>query len=84
MYRYWAGLPDKDNGGWWLTIAKTKDQTGVIPVQAGRITQGPNAYCDYPGGLDSYIIVNPRASLEFVDRKELNPPYGGPPPGGCP
>jgi RHS repeat-associated protein len=82
-YRIEAGLPDRRNAGTGLTIARIRDPSMITP-RASRRMDRPLSYCSYPGGLLEYVIPNAALVLDRVAWVPLSPPYGGPPPRGCP
>lgn len=83
-YRVKAGLPDVKNSGVLLTEARIVNPAGILVQEAASIqASGGASYCNYPGGMTEYLVTQPGA-LQYERTVLLSPPYGGPPPGGCP
>jgi RHS repeat-associated protein len=83
-YRIEAGLPDRENLGTMLTVARIRDPSGVRDVRIAEPMFPPRSYCRYEHPHLLEYVVPLGYGLDPVASFPLSPPYGGRPPEGCP
>jgi hypothetical protein len=83
-FRAAAGLPDAENTGTLLTIARLRDVSFVTKVRISKVMLPPKSYCPYEHPTVLEYVIPGGVGLDRVATIPMSPPYGGPPPNGCP